>query len=808
MAALLEEEALWERARDLEAAGLNGLRMLHVALEPSAAPTQARLTLHFFNALHVAAIAADPAPADVLLPLRGGQRRRGSASGGPVKATAIALGAGADTLEVIVAPLGDYSTYTLELVFAGVDPVFAQLPFKFRPGCFSGACRPAPNRAAAAARPPAIDYLARDYASLRHALIAAMQARVAGWEPTSEADLTLTLLELLAVAGDELSDLQDRVMNEAYLATARRRVSLARHARLVDYHIQQGHQATGLLALTVDPSVAVAVDLPAELAVRAGASRGDARAEFVTARPARLHRALNQAGLYTWSGARTGLSVGSCEADLWASDSGTAATIEGLIRDGHVRALVIAALADPRTGGRGSADPRHRQRLRLLDGDAGASAGVDPLTGQSYVRVRWRREDALTRAYCFRARGADGVTRDDLCGFWGNLVEIRQGAIVRAAYHPAGAAAPADARRYERLASGAARLRLGDDERLLYRQQDLPPGLRPSDVPPTSTIEVAVTSGGADEAWHEVISLVWSRGQDPHFAVETDERGRSVVVFGDGVNGRELPDDAVVHLRLQVGYGPDGNTGADRLTAFDAAAAPAIVAARNPFDLDNGAAPEDPAEVLRHAPEAFRARQLRAVTPADYARAATAVPGVAKAAARYTWAGSFRCVHVAVDPHGDQAPTPALLAAVARALEPLRLLGEEVRVLGPRPAPLTITLVVCARPEVWAADLRAALEDELQSGLTADGRLGFFHPDRWSFGQALRESELLGRIHAVPGVDHVAALTIARHDAPTPGAVHADGVVAVAADEIIQVENDPDHRERGTIDIDVRGGRG
>ena len=33
-------------------------------------------------------------------------------------------------------------------------------------------------------------------------------------------------------------------MNEAYLATARGRKSLARHARLMDYHVHQGNRAS------------------------------------------------------------------------------------------------------------------------------------------------------------------------------------------------------------------------------------------------------------------------------------------------------------------------------------------------------------------------------------------------------------------------------------------------------------------------------------------------------------------------------------------------------------------------------------
>jgi hypothetical protein len=73
-----------------------------------------------------------------------------------------------------------------------------------------------------------------------------------GWNSTSEADLDQVLLELFSVAADELSDYQDRVMNEAYLVTSKKRVSLARHARLMNYFIHQGNQAQTIVALNVN----------------------------------------------------------------------------------------------------------------------------------------------------------------------------------------------------------------------------------------------------------------------------------------------------------------------------------------------------------------------------------------------------------------------------------------------------------------------------------------------------------------------------------------------------------------------------
>ena len=48
---------------------------------------------------------------------------------------------------------------------------------------------------------------------------------------------------MLAYVGDHLSYQQDAVATEAYLGTARRRVSVRRHARLVDYHMHDGCNA-------------------------------------------------------------------------------------------------------------------------------------------------------------------------------------------------------------------------------------------------------------------------------------------------------------------------------------------------------------------------------------------------------------------------------------------------------------------------------------------------------------------------------------------------------------------------------------
>jgi hypothetical protein len=90
-------------------------------------------------------------------------------------------------------------------------------------------------------------------------------------------------------------------------------------------------------------------------------------------------------------------------------------------------------------------------------------------------------------------------------------------------------------------------------------------------------------------------------------------------------------------------------------------------------------------------------------------------------------------------------------------------------------------------------------------------KIGFFHPNSWTFGQRIRKSEIAGRIHQVPGVEHINSIAWSRFDEPTPG-LYADIATGpdelfVGSDEIIQVHNDPDHLERGFIAFVLQGGR-
>ena len=90
---------------------------------------------------------------------------------------------------------------------------------------------------------PNFSYLAKDFASFRSLMLDRMSTILPAWSERNPADLGIVLVELLAYVGDYLSYQQDAVATEAYLATARRRTSVRRHVKLVDYPMLDGRNA-------------------------------------------------------------------------------------------------------------------------------------------------------------------------------------------------------------------------------------------------------------------------------------------------------------------------------------------------------------------------------------------------------------------------------------------------------------------------------------------------------------------------------------------------------------------------------------
>src|SRR5882762_7378926 len=90
---------------------------------------------------------------------------------------------------------------------------------------------------------PSIDYMAKDYESFRQLMLDRLSATLPAWQERHAPDLGIAIVEMLAYVADYLSYYQDAVATEAYLGTARQRISVRRHARLLDYVLHEGCNA-------------------------------------------------------------------------------------------------------------------------------------------------------------------------------------------------------------------------------------------------------------------------------------------------------------------------------------------------------------------------------------------------------------------------------------------------------------------------------------------------------------------------------------------------------------------------------------
>ncbi|HEY2160876.1 MAG TPA: hypothetical protein VGH24_06175 [Solirubrobacteraceae bacterium] len=754
-----------------------------------------------------------------------------------------------ERLVVTVDQPGDFSTYTLALTHPSLDPAYAAVQFSFKAGCPSrfdcrGDCYCDPPDLPA----PAIDYMAKDFDSFRQALIDRLPAVSPDWLERNQADLGIALLELLSYAGDQLSYLHDAVSNEAYLSAARQRISVRRHARLLDYLIDEGASArafvvakvsqkctipakTQLLTKRVLPFGGLLPPLPAVLQpgsdVLAERTRTEADAIFETLVDAALAPSLSPITIHTWDLGDCCLPVGTTtldlEGDLWFDTTGNTRQDAWRLRAGGF--LVVEEILGVPTLLPGDADPTHRQVVRLT----GAEAVADPLVPGPLTRVTWAPEDALTFPLCVSARDPEGVLTT-VAAAHGNVLVADHGER-REQWWPmepvapgGGGPAPGGLQRGPRPTSFL--LQEGPESVWrLTRQADgsytLPDGPVATmyEIPAKLKLDVTVVSPTLVSTGFQLADDLIDAGMfTREFVAEVTNDGRARIRFGDGTNGLQPADGSFVHTVYRVGRGRVGNVGAETLVhlLFDPppAVKPPIVELRNPLPARGGADPETISQVKVSAPVAFRSPQMRAVTEADYAEVAARYPGVAGAVARFRWTGSWLTVFLtidAVDRTALDGPLPGLVKAFVQGFTQT---GYDLEVRPPQYVPLDVELFVCVAPDRFRADVEHALLAALSSHRLPGRELGFFNPTRFGFGTPLYLSALYAAAEAVPGVVSVTAKRFSRFydDDPLPsrpitaGNIDA-GLITCGELEVLELDNDPSMPQRGVLTITTGGGR-
>ncbi|MFF0739581.1 putative baseplate assembly protein [Streptomyces sp. NPDC004111] len=295
------------------------------------------------------------------------------------------------------------------------------------------------------------------------------------------------------------------------------------------------------------------------------------------------------------------------------------------------------------------------------------------------------------------------------------------------------------------------------------------------------------TGTGTDNApaWQEVPHWDLTGPCDPHYLLDP---GTGTLTFGDGLVGRVPPAGArLTATAYRTGGGPEGNVPARWLTRL--AGAGALQTVVQPFPATGGEPAEEPRAAHGRLLDEL-ARPERGITADDLESLALRTPGVPVARAHavpghhpdFPGCPAAGVVTVVVLPscgtagaagprghrtpgsaHAAPVPSPALLRAVHRHLEPRRPLCTELHVVGPTYVRVSVAATLHPGPaptgrtapaDALGALARRALDayfDPLSGGADGRGR---------AFGRDVPESEVMALLNSLPGVRYVDGLGI------------------------------------------------
>jgi hypothetical protein len=777
----------------------------YIEVEASAqAPTRPRLRVYFVPAqagVNKLSVPVDVPLSAVEITDRSGAEASGvrvvsvtpAADGRPYLQVELSL----DDDVLVAASGGELYTFTLRGL-ARVDPFFSSRQFALTATPATGSATPdrPPVRPAVDTSAPELDYLVKDYASFRLSMLDQLAVLAPTWTEQGPADMGMAIVEVLAYAADYLSYYQDAVATEAYLGTARQRISVRRHARLLGYALHEGYNARCWVQVSVDGDAPVELDRGTPLLTRV-AGLGDAAlipptsrihadalargAEvFETLHPTILFKAHNQLSLYTWGAREWVLTAGATRATL----------------AGHLPNL---NQGDPLVFQPVDADPRLRHVVRL---SAAPALTVDPLYGTRITEIEWFADDALPFDLPVASNHAGRESRD-LTVVHGNVVLADHGRSITAESLPA---VPGNGRYQPALRRPA----------LVFSQPIDPNALRSTPASAVSVqdprqtvpaIHLVQHEADGDVEWQAQPDLLRSNRFARDFVVEVDSRGYASLRFGDGILGSQPAPGTTFSAMYRVEGGPRGDVDADSI-AYIVADDPRLIGARNPMPALPGLAAEPMDDARVDAPQLLSKPQT-CVTETDYAQAAMQHPEVANAVARLLWSGSGYLACIYVQRRAGRAVDGAFSAELERFLEPRLMAGLAVEIRAPHLVPLTIALQVQIDAQYYRSSIARTLAERFGSARLADGRQGYFYPDAFTFGQTVYLSPIVAGVMRVPGVRSVEWLehgVFQRWGQPSRGELAA-GRIDLGPLEIARVASARGAPSLGSISFELWGGR-
>jgi Baseplate J-like protein len=271
---------------------------------------------------------------------------------------------------------------------------------------------------------------------------------------------------------------------------------------------------------------------------------------------------------------------------------------------------------------------------------------------------------------------------------------------------------------------------------LTYVSDNTPSGIK-------TTLEVRVN----DLLWHEANSLPELHATDRGYITQTDDADKTTVIFGNGTFGARLPTGVEnVTAKYRTGIGKVGNVKAGQITLLSTKPL-GVKAVVNPLAASGGADRENVTQARHNVPLAALALD-RLVSVEDYEHFAHTFGGVGKASAAPISDGHRQLVYVTIV-GADNAPILTTSDLYRNLVSALRQFGDPNEPLIVAVAEVRF-IVISARIHLLPDFKFESVEAKVRNKL-----LNVFSFDNRDLGQSVFESEVIGVIQSVAGVDYV-----------------------------------------------------
>lgn len=262
-----------------------------------------------------------------------------------------------------------------------------------------------------------------------------------------------------------------------------------------------------------------------------------------------------------------------------------------------------------------------------------------------------------------------------------------------------------------------------------------------------STLHVRVN----EVEWHQADNLAGLGPRDRDYITDTNDAGKTSVLFGTGAQGARLPTGtANVKATYRYGIGSPGNVAAQQISQL-ASQPLGLKGVINPLRASGGADADSRDQARRNAPLAVEALD-RLVSVDDYAEFARTYAGIEKASSARLTDGRRLVVHVTIAGAND-IPIDLNSDLYLNFVQSLRQNGDPYVPIQVALRKLKL-LVISAGVKVLADYKWESVEPNIRAAL-----LDTFGFDQRDLGQSAFLGEVISTIQTVEGVSYVNVTT-------------------------------------------------